>query len=304
MIGNERQRRELRERLQEARSAPVARAATTGLMVGAAGGLLRRSREGALAGIAVAALVRNARTEAAATERLLRDSEDLATLAPRLGHHLTELGNWAVDADFARLALTEAERRGGLIVELGSGVSTLLIASMLSERGGGRLISVDHDHRFGERTRALLAEAGHPADVVIAPLRSQELAGTTAEWYDPEALQSALPDEPISLLIVDGPPVTSTWSRWPAIEVLGPHLVEDAVVLLDDGRRRAERATALRWARNHPELSLSWHDTLKGAWRLDRHSPQPESRRRRAGRLALRRINPNPSGFGRWAVRR
>ncbi len=150
----------------------------------------------------------------------------------------------------------------------------------------------------------MLTDAHKQAEIVVAPLQNQDFAGTTTDWYAVETLRAALPDEPIALLIVDGPPVTSTWSRWPAIEVLGPHLAKDAVVLLDDGRRRAERAAALRWAREHPELSLCWHDTLKGAWRLDRHNPQPESRGRRAGRLALRLVNPNPNGFGRWAVRR
>jgi predicted O-methyltransferase YrrM len=304
-IRRERLRREAGERLIELRSAPLGRAAVAGVAVAAAGGLLRRPREGALAGLAAAIAVGSARADAAMLERAHRNGEDLASIAPRLGEQLSHLGNWAVDADFARLVAQEAERGPGLVVELGSGLSTQLVASILAERGAGRLVSVDHDASFAAASAARLGrDAGERADVVVAPLREQTLGGASSEWYDAEAVLAALPDEPIDLLVVDGPPATSTWTRWPAIEVLGPRLAPGAVVLLDDGRRRHERATALRWAREHPELKLCWQDTLKGAWRLEKAGAPAESAPRRVGRRLLRLLNPSPSGFGRWPVRR
>lgn len=301
----ERLRRELGERLLELRSSPSGRAALSGGGVALAAALLRRPRTGALAALAAALVVRSARADAAALERALRNGEDLATISPRLGSGLGGLGNWAVDADFARLVMQEAEPRPGLVVELGSGVSTRLVASVLSERGAGRLISIDHDPQFGAATAARLAPAeAERAEVVVAPLREQTLGGTACDWYDAETVLAALPEEPIELLVVDGPPMTSTWSRWPALEVLGPRLAPGAVVLLDDGRRRQERAAAMRWAREHPELKLCWLDTQKGAWRLERVGPPQESSLRAFGRRLLRALNPNPTGFGRWPVRR
>jgi predicted O-methyltransferase YrrM len=298
----ERLRRELGERLVELHSAPLGRALLTGVALATAGRLLRRPREGVLAGLAAALAVRSARADATALERAIRNGEDLETIAPRLGPRLSSLGNWAVDADFARLVLQEAETAPGLVVELGSGVSTQLVAAALAEAGRGRLISVDHDPRFAAAT----GEGGGdgPAEVVLAPLRRQTFAGTTTEWYDAEALLAALPDEPIDLLVVDGPPSTAASTRWPAIEVLGSRLAPGAVVLLDDGRRRHERAAALRWAREHPELKLCWQDTLKGAWRLEKIGAPDESPYRSAGRRLLRLLNPTPAGFGRWPVRR
>jgi predicted O-methyltransferase YrrM len=298
----ERLRREQRERLIELRSAPLGRAALAGAALALAGGLLRRPREGAIAGLAAALAVGSARADAAALERTIRCSEDLATIAPRLGPLLDGLGNWAVDADFARLVAEEAKRRPGLVVELGSGVSTWLVASVLAESDTGRLISVDHDPHFAARTDERLES--DRVQVVLAPLRRQVFGDTETEWYDVETVLAALPDDPIDLLVVDGPPMASTWSRRPAIEVLGPRLAPGAVVLLDDGRRRQERSVALRWVREHPELKLCWHDTLKGAWRLEKVGAPQESALRSAGRRALRLLNPNPTGFGRWPVRR
>lgn len=301
----DRLRRELGERLTELHSAPSGRAALACAAVAAAGVLMRRPREGALAGLAAALAVRSGRADAAALERALRNGEDLAAIAPRLGARLGGLGNWAVDADFARLVMQEAEARPGLVVELGSGLSTQLVAAVLAEREAGRLVSIDHDPSFASTTAAQLEQSGaRRAEVVVAPLREQSFGNTAGEWYDTETVLSALPDEPIQLLVVDGPPATSRWDRWPALEVLAPRLAPGAVVLLDDGRRRHEHASALRWAREHAELILCWHDTQKGAWRLEKRAPKGESRYRRAGRRALRLLNPNPTGFARWPVQR
>jgi len=300
----DRLQREIGERLTELHAAPGGRAALAGSAVAGAGALLGRPRAGALAGLATALLTRSTRVDSAALERAVRNNEDLATIAPRLGGQLSGLGNWAVDADFARLVLQQAETGPGLVVELGSGVSTLLVASALAERGTGRLISFDHDPRFAAATGARLGQHAGRVEVVVAPLREQSFGATAVEWYDAAAILAALPEEPIDLLVVDGPPTSSTWSRWPAIEVLGPRLSPGAVVLLDDGRRRHERRSALRWAREHPDLALAWHDTQKGAWRLDNAGGPDESRLRAGGRRALRRLNPTPTGFARWAVRR
>lgn len=297
--------RELGERLTELRSAPLARACLAGAAVSVTGRLLRRPREGAIAGLAVALVTQDAAVRAADGERVARNGEDLISILPRLGQALTTLGNWGVDPDFARLIATAVEAEPGLVVELGSGVSTQLIASILEENGTGRLVSVDHDRLFADRTVEQLRRQGSSrAEVIVAPLRPQTFGDTAAEWYDADAVRSALPDGEIDLLVIDGPPTTTTWSRWPALEVLGARLAPGATILLDDGRRRPERATARRWSREHPELDLCWHDTLKGAWRLERRGVGPESRLRRAGRHLLRRLNPNPVGFGRWPVRR
>jgi predicted O-methyltransferase YrrM len=294
------------ERLVELRATPAVRGTLAGAALTAAGIALRRPREGILAGLAAGIGVGTGVRVTAKIERAAHNCEDAATLAPRLDPHLSALGGWAIDADFARLIVRELESAPKTVVELGSGLSTVLIASILAERDSGRLISIDHDPRFsaGAGRRLQFAGGSDKVDLVVAPLLNQTFKSIATDWYDAAALTRALPDDPIELLIVDGPPSTSEWTRWPAIEVLAPYLAPGAVVLLDDGRRREERVAALRWAREH-RLKLWWLDTEKGAWRLEKHEYEAAPFAVRAVRRAFRTLNPSPPiGFGRSPVER
>ena len=293
------------EQMREMRRAPTIRALAAGTLPALAGVLLGRRREGALAGLAVAVAVGANAAEGARLDRSLRNSEDMSSIAPLLGSDLPRLGNWAIDADFARLVVAELDAGPKLVVELGSGVSTLLISTLLATREAGQLITVEHDTDFAAATSARLQQRGIPATTIVeAPLRGQSFGATTTEWYDAEALTAALPEGPIDLLVIDGPPSTETWSRWPAIEFFLPRLAPEAVILLDDGRRAEETATAMRWAREHPDLRLAWVDTVKGAWRLELRASERLSLLDRSAAHLRRRLNPHPAGFERWPVPR
>jgi hypothetical protein len=49
------------------------------------------------------------------------------------------------------------ERRPGLVVECGSGSSTVIVARCLRERGRGRGVALAQDPVFAEHTRNLLS---------------------------------------------------------------------------------------------------------------------------------------------------
>jgi predicted O-methyltransferase YrrM len=203
----------------------------------------------------------------AAVARDIRNAEDAALVAPLLATEDPSLGTWAVEPDFARLVASELRRDPVGVVELGSGASTLLMAAVRRQRGGAPVISVDHDPVFAEQTRKALARSDLQEQVEIHVARLQQIRFGSREvaWYDRDALERALPPE-IDLLVIDGPPSRGPWSRWPALELVTPRLTHRAVVLLDDGRRRDETRTAMRWARDHPDLALFWHDTVKGTF--------------------------------------
>lgn len=291
----------------ELRNAPLARALVFGGMVAAAGRVTRsRSREAAMLGLSVGIVERSLSKKSHLLGRVLRNAEDAALLAGHLGPDLPPLGTWAVEPDFARLMVQELESRPEVVVELGSGTSSLLLASALHRRGFGQLISIDDNPDFAANTRERLARAGvaDRVDVVVAALRRQTIGSVEMDWYDVPAVLGSLPPSPINLLIIDGPPSTSKWARWPAIEILGPRLARGATVLLDDGRRRRESATTFRWIRDHANLDPYWLDTVKGTWRLENRVRSRESTAIRALRGVWRACNPHPAGFGRWAVRR
>lgn len=171
-------------------------------------------------------------------------------------------GGWVAGADFllllARQVLTQ---RPALVVEFGSGVSTVIIGRCLQLNGGGRLLSFDHDPGFAELTRRRLKRAGVAGEVRAAPLRPG-LGGFGGSWYD----HGELPDG-IDLLVIDGPPAwreEQAESRGSAAPAAFDKLAAGAVILLDDANRPGERRIAERWRAEYPELRFDWGATQTG----------------------------------------
>jgi predicted O-methyltransferase YrrM len=99
----------------------------------------------------------------------------LAVLQPRAP--LPPFRGWAVGPDFASLLVTLVLReRPACVLELGSGVSTLILGYAL-ERTGGKLVSVDHEAEYAERTRVAVGLHGlaEVATILHAPLSRTEL---------------------------------------------------------------------------------------------------------------------------------
>jgi predicted O-methyltransferase YrrM len=239
-------------------------------------------------------------------ERQVRNSADSAMIFSLLGPRPPALGTWAIEGDFGQLVAREVASGATSIVECGSGTTTLIVAACLRAIGSGHLYSLEHDPAYAQQTAEQLQAAGLAewVDIIVAPLTEQPFGSASVEWYEPSAVAKRLPPH-IDLLIVDGPPSTSEWARWPAIEILHDRLVTGAVTLLDDGRQRRERRAAFRWQSDHPDLQLFWHDTVKGSWKLVKLAdPPPEGRGVRVSREVIRWLYPRPSGFGRWPVRR
>jgi predicted O-methyltransferase YrrM len=139
--------------------------------------------------------------------------------------------------------------RPRLIVELGSGSSTVLFAASLRANGSGRVIAVEHDEEHARHTAALLAQAelSDRAEIVLAPLTDLTLSGRTFQWYDLQPVLSAV-SEKIDLLFVDGPPgKVQSLSRFPAFPVLAAHLSPRAIVVVDDGAREDETKMVALW---------------------------------------------------------
>lgn len=235
-------------------------------------------------------------------DRLIRSAEDAAAISAALGSAAPVFGRWAAEGDFAGMIVRELERSPRLVVECGSGATTLVIAHTLHQSGAGRVVSLEHDASYAARTTRLIDVAGlrEVARVVEAPLRPQRFGNRITEWYDRSIVSDAIDGE-IDVLVVDGPPQVSPWARWPALEVFYPSLAHDAVVLLDDGRS-SETTTAVRaWVQDFTDLDLYWLDTVKGTWLLKRGDG---SSMRGAMLWIARRLHPRPSGFGRWPVHR
>jgi predicted O-methyltransferase YrrM len=141
--------------------------------------------------------------------------------------------------------------RRRVVVECGSGYSTIVLARLL-RRCGGAVTSLEHSEAWARRVGAGIdAEGlGRTARVLRAPLGPQPLMRPGLRWYAQSAL-GALPER-IDLLLVDGPPAGEPGleeSRYPALPLLAGRLAPDAVVVLDDIDRAGEQRVLAAWQR-------------------------------------------------------
>lgn len=200
--------------------------------------------------------LRDARRERAAARR------ELLALTRLTDAQVPPDGGWVAGADFLLLLAREVlNRKPQLVVEFGSGVSSVIIARCLQLNGSGRFLSFDHDPGFAELTRRRLRRAGVAGQVRAAPLRPGA-NGYGGSWYD----HGELPDR-IDLLVIDGPPAwreAEAESRGSAAPAAFPKLAPGGAVLLDDAARPGERRVAERWRHDYPELRFDWIDTHKG----------------------------------------
>ena len=154
------------------------------------------------------------------------------------------------------------------MVEASSGVTTLTSAYCLKRIGSGKVIALEHDETFAERTRTMIREHGLEefATVVHAPLVPQAVDGEEYAWYDPAQTERI---ERIDLLVVDGPPAkTGPLARYPALPVFAERLQPEAVILVDDGGRPPEREMVKRWVAVNPAVKTEFIELEKGAFRL------------------------------------
>jgi predicted O-methyltransferase YrrM len=163
------------------------------------------------------------------------------------------------------LASRVVEDRPEVVVETGTGASTIAIAASLKRNGSGHLWCLEHLTRYADATRRLLDtyDLGAWVTVVDAPLVETVLPGGTWPWYDISGLTLG---GPIELLFVDGPPgTTAVMARYPAIPALRDRLSEHAVVILDDAARPDERRSIQRWQAEMPGLAAHYLPREQGA---------------------------------------
>jgi len=175
---------------------------------------------------------------------------ELHTALPLGGESLPLTGYSADPGTLVRLTtLVEELPDGALILELGSGLSTVwMAAAARRENRGLRILSIDHDLHWGEQTRAAVGRLGldSVAEVRVAPLVPLPAAASdAAPWYDEAVFADA---DGIAMLVVDGPPRREgPLVRYPALPRLAGRLAHDAVVVLDDTDRDDEAEILTKW---------------------------------------------------------
>lgn len=163
-----------------------------------------------------------------------------------------ELGTWTIgpaSIEVLRRALLEIQPR--VVVEFGSGVSTVCLAHFgVSLDRPAHVISIEQDAAEVERTRALLARlpSSSPVTIIHAPLEERLVEGRRLSSYAlPDGdLERAIDDEPIDLVLIDGP-AAEDGARFGTLLLVLSMVSPHALVVLDDALRDGELAAARAW---------------------------------------------------------
>lgn len=178
---------------------------------------------------------------------------------------LPQMRGWAVSPDFARILMAQIlGSRPGLMVELGSGVSTIISAYCLKMIGKGKVISLEHEEKYYRISSESIKAHGLQefAEVFYAPLKQYTINKIPYSWYD---LTAVTINQPIDLVTVDGPPgALQKESRFPAFPLLASYLNNNAIILVDDYIREDEREMVKSWINNPNLEQINTINTEKG----------------------------------------
>lgn len=164
-----------------------------------------------------------------------------------VGGYLEEVTRWAAEAR-------------GPVLEIGSGLTTLIIGSVAGRRGL-QVWTLEHHPEFFRNTEAKLKRYNlNNVHLTLAPLRDY---GDFC-WYDPPI--NELPRD-FSLIAADGPPGDVKGGRFGLLPVLRSHFASGAVVLLDDAERPQEKAVLQKWASEYG-LTHQSHARDGKAWAI------------------------------------
>ncbi|NCV34999.1 MAG: class I SAM-dependent methyltransferase [Actinobacteria bacterium] len=147
--------------------------------------------------------------------------------------------------------------RPKLIVELGSGLSTLVIAKSVQQTNDSKVVSIDHSLDYlNETTRLLNEHEIDSVELIHAPI------DMTTNWYSTKWLTEL---KEIDLLVIDGPPKALGENvRSGALDFFLNRLSPNAVVVIDDAYRPGESKLASDFATKMPLHNLVVLDHEKG----------------------------------------
>lgn len=193
----------------------------------------------------------------------------------------TESHGWPISPDFALYLVFLLEQNNyDLILEFGSGISTVVIAKAIkqleSKRSNTKTItfaSFDHLDQYHQQTMDMLKQAELDNRVLLqhAPLKDWEAPnGKIYPYYDcHQTLQNLAQQHPPKnqkiLVVVDGPPgSTGPHARYPAGPLVLKHFQgADIDFLLDDYARQDEKEIADLWQSELNQAGLKYKTTQR-----------------------------------------
>lgn len=187
---------------------------------------------------------------------------------------LPPFDGWTISPAAANQLVSQIlENRPQKILELGSGLSTLVSAYALNRLGSGMIISLESDSGYATVTCGHLERHNlkEYATVLHAPLKGVTIGCETWQWYDISALEG---HDSFDMLVIDGPPgTTQKLARYPALPLLKDRLNVNAVIVLDDGNREEEKQIIAMWLKEIDGLEIESVVGERGTTTLKKRQP-------------------------------
>lgn len=206
--------------------------------------------------------------------RIYSQLESLSWLQHRLlpNTQLPSLRGWASSPDvLLHLHTYIMETKPKIVVEFGSGASTLVIADALRQNGVGKLFSIEHSELYGHQTLSQLqrVDLEEWVNIRIGDLEEWHGKHISTEipslWYPISLLKDI---ENIDLLWIDGPPGnTGMYSRYPALPALYKQLSNSIEIWMDDTVRQEEKEICESWSEEYG-FEIQYYPLEKGLGRL------------------------------------
>jgi hypothetical protein len=182
-----------------------------------------------------------------------------ADILAELGRAWGEDGYRAVGGYLEEVTRFALETRGP-VLEIGSGLTTLILGALVARRGIPVWTLEHHPEYFGYTGETLKSLGLRNVHLTFAPLRDY---GEFC-WYDPPL--DELPRD-FRLVVADGPPGDVKGGRFGLLPVLRSHFAPGVVVLLDDAERAREKAVLEKWESEYG-LSQQLHSRNGKAWAI------------------------------------
>ena len=128
-----------------------------------------------------------------------------------------------------------AEYRPARVLDIGAGQSSLLWDDLARKGLAGAVLTLESDPGWGAR---IGAQVEH--EIIITPLREENIAGISSRTYDWEAIRQR---GPFDVIVCDGPIGLPRHSRRGVLSLIDTSLPGDFIVVLDDAERSGEQDT-------------------------------------------------------------
>ncbi|MDN3651812.1 hypothetical protein QWY77_03405 [Thalassotalea ponticola] len=214
------------------------------------------------------------------------------------GNLAMDYHGWPISSDIALFLLNKIERNNyDLIIEFGSGTSTLLFAKALKNKQQHKLqnsaprlesvevlndntpgkyldlpkqiVTFEHNKKYFEKTMTSLTDAGvnELVDLIHAPLVDCRVNGQDFLYYSCESMLNQLKHVFAGrvakvLVLIDGPPAkTGPLARLPGVPLLLNYLANHQLdIVLDDFNRQEEKDIVQSWKKVFDDRFISYEE--------------------------------------------